>query len=171
MTKEQRQPAKKWYKRKSNRFDRFALVCLVCLVCAGAYIAWAATQGTDKYPPRANQYQTTKDLVQKAVTAYAENHSGTLPTLNGTYTNADCSQCEILNISALLVKDGGMLRVAPDGLNLSTSGNDNCGGNASLGCRNGSSYIWIVDSKETVYSYCTGTGCITNNSDYQGVWP
>jgi hypothetical protein len=116
-------------------------------------------------------YPSVKDDIQNAVVDYATRYNGTWPTLSGTYTNANCLDCNVINISALLVSNGGMLRTYPDGLNLSASGNDNCGGNAALGCSNGSSYIWIVDTQGAVFSYCAGVGCETNNSGYQDAWP
>jgi hypothetical protein len=116
-------------------------------------------------------YNQNKAELQNAVTGYATDHNGSLPTLNGIYTNANCSNCNVINISALVVANDGMLRLAPDGLHLSPSGNDNCGGNASLGCSSEGSYIWLVDTNGSVYSYCAGTKCPTNNSGYQDVWP
>ena len=116
-------------------------------------------------------YTTEHEQIQNAVADYSAKHNGALPALNSTYTNANCSNCSVINISALLVENGGMLRMAPDGLNLSANGNDNCGGNASLGCKKESSYIWLVNSAGDVYSYCAGTKCLTNNSGYQDVWP
>ena len=121
--------------------------------------------------PKEPPYTSTKDDIQNAVFAYMTDHNGIFPTLNGTYSNICCQDCSVINISALLVPNGGWLRKVPDGFNLSVSGNDNCGGNASMGCRNTSSYIWIVDNYGNVFSYCAGTGCVTNNTCYQGVWP
>ncbi len=116
-------------------------------------------------------YNTAKDEIQNAVTAYQTDHNKLIPTLSGIYTNANCSNCNVINISALVVANGGILREAPDGLNLSASGNDNCGGDADLGCSNGSSYIWIVNTYGVAFTYCAGAGCTTNNSGYQDVWP
>jgi hypothetical protein len=149
MSEEQGKPTEKWYKKRSNRF---ALMCLVCLACAGAYIALVATQGTDKYyPSPATQYQANKDLVQKAVTAYTENHSGTLPTL--------------------LTSQGGMLRQISSGIwSGNDSADDNCDGGCG-GCRNTSHYIWVVASNGSVLSTCVGDGCKANGQDgYQGIW-
>ena len=116
-------------------------------------------------------YNTPREQIQSAVIGYQADHNGSLPTLNGTYTNANCSNCSVINISALLVANGGLLRTAPSSLNLSANGNDNCGGNASLGCKNYSSYIWLVDSGGNVYSICVGKKCNSNCTGYQGVWP
>ena len=130
---------------------------------------------SDKYsiekPPYWRAYDINKADVQNTVTAYQTDHNASLPILNGTYTNVDCSNCSVINISALLVVNGGLLHEAPDGLYLSTGGNDNCGGNVSLGCSTDASYIWIVNNDGVVVSYCAGAGCTTNNSGYQDVWP
>jgi hypothetical protein len=147
----------------------FLLLFFVILLIAG-YCVWFANSGL---PPdmRGPVWDEAHDDIKNAVTGYATYHNGSLPTLNGIYSNANCSDCSVINISALLHTNDGMLYDYPDSLHLSASGNDNCGGNASLGCRNDSSYIWIVDTYGNVYSYCAGAGCITNNSGYQDVWP
>ena len=145
-------------------FFVFAIVIFAVLILI-------SNSGWQESPQKPAAYMTAQEQIQPAVTFYAENHNQSLPILNVTYTNANCSNCHVLDISALLAANGGLMREAPYCLNLSASGNDNCGGNASLGCRNGSSYIWIVNSIGDVYSYCAGAGCKTNNSGYQGVWP
>jgi len=117
-------------------------------------------------------YKESKDQIQRAVTAYTATKASLLPILPGQYTNDDCNDCNVIDINVLLRINDGLLRQAPTGLNLSADGNDNCGGNASLGCKTGGSYIWIVNNDGTVFSYCTkpGTGG-SNNSGYQNVWP
>ena len=121
---------------------------------------------------RESAYTECKEQIQKSVTAYAANKASLLPTLTGNYTNAECQNCKVVDLNALLTANDGMLRQAPTGLNLSADKNDNCGGNASLGCKSGSSYIWIVNSDGTVFSYCAKPGISgTNNSGYQNVWP
>ena len=125
-------------------------------------------------PSNESKYLTVQDQIQNAVTAYAADHEGAIPTLKGTYSNANCSSCKMVNMSALLVINNGLLRSCPDGLWKGNSSNDdNCdatGGNIS-GCSNSNHYIWLVDNYGTVYSYCKGSGCKTNNSGYQSVWP
>jgi type II secretory pathway pseudopilin PulG len=120
---------------------------------------------------RSAAYNTAKDQIQKAVTSYTANKASLLPTLAGSYTNAECQNCKVVDLNALLTANDGMLRQAPTGINLSADLNDNCGGNASLGCKSGNSYIWILNSQGNVYSYCMGPECKTNNSGYQNVWP
>ena len=166
MSEEKRKPTNRWF---SNRRAIFAWRFIIfCIIIAGV-IYIAATQ--DQFGSDRITWDDRTAPIQNAVKQYQSEHNGMLPIFNTTYSNANCSNCSVIDISALLTVNGGTLRVAPDGLNLSASGNDNCGGNASLRCNNYSSYIWIVDKKGEVYSYCAGTGCETNNSGYQGVWP
>jgi hypothetical protein len=165
MSEEQRKPAKKWHKKRINIFI-FVLLLLACVTITLIVLLRGQPDGTCY-----SAWCTVRNQIQYSVNAYAENHSGALPTLSGSYTNANCSSCHAVNMSTLLRVNGGVMRNAPPGLNLSTSGNDNCGGNASLGCVNGGHYIWIVDKKGIVYSYCAGYGCPCNNSGPQGVWP
>ena len=144
-------------------------IVMICIIAAGI---WCMTQSEPK-EPQLPPWQAAQEQIQSAVTAYQANpsYNGLLPILNATYTNANCSNCSVINISTLLAANDGILRSAPAGLNLSASGNDNCGGNASLGCSNEGSYIWLVNSNGDVYSYCARAQCMTNNSGYQGVWP
>jgi len=128
----------------------------------------------DEPPPNCKDcaYNTNQNKLKNAIAEYASRNDGTLPILNGTYTVTGCSNCSVINISALLPVNGGrILSEVPECCYLSPSGNDNCGGNASLGCNNEGSYIWLVDTQGNVFSYCAGAGCTTNNSGYQDVWP
>jgi hypothetical protein len=158
-------------KAKRSGLRSLMLFAILLLVIIAALFLYVLGSGWHEAPNKSLPYPYVKDDLQNAVTAYSTDHNESLPILKGTYTNANCSACSVINISALLIANGGMLRAAPSGLNLSSSGNDNCGGNASLGCSNYGSYIWIVDTHGNVFSYCAGTGCETNNSGYQGVWP
>jgi hypothetical protein len=172
MSEEQEKPKRTWYKNWRAVLAWCSVIFIVSLIVSVLVIyfnmvtgkQFATTDGGSAYP-------TAREQMQNAITAYQANNNNSLPILSGTYTNANCSNCSVINMSALLTANGGVLRMAPDCLNLSASGNDNCGGNASLGCVNGSHYIWIVDTSGEVFSYCTGAGCATNNSGYQGVWP
>ena len=164
MSEEQGKAARKWYKNWKSIGLILLVLCIIAFV-----IVLSAEPGYDGdgYPA----YTIVRDDIKNAVAYYQTTNNGSLPILNGTYTNANCSNCDVINISALLTANGGMFREAPDGLNLSASGNDNCGGNASLGCTNECSYIWLVDTNGSVFSYCAGIECTTNNSGNQGVWP
>jgi hypothetical protein len=164
MSEEQIKPKRKWYKNWVNWINIVVLLLFIAFICVIIFLP-------PEYQHERPTYNTPREQIQNAVVDYQANHNGSLPTLSGTYTNANCSNCGVINISALLATNGGYLRTAPDCLNLSTNGNDNCGGNASLGCKKGSHYIWIVDSNGSVYSTCVGKDCTSNSSGYQGVWP
>ena len=167
MSEEQGKPNLKWYKVRLRVF-----ILILPIICFVIYLVLLWQPWVDCCGQTRNiKYLVNKDEIQNAVTYYAESHKQSFPILNGTYSNANCSNCSVINISALLVISKGILAKAPDGLNLSTSGNDNCGGDSSLGCSTYASYIWIVDTDGNVFSYCAGAGCTTNNSGYQDVWP
>jgi hypothetical protein len=168
MNEEQEKP-KRWYQNSSNIPPLMFMFVLLCGLIVALFTIGGRWQES---PTKPTAYMTAREQIQNAVTAYQAKNSGALPTLNGTYTNANCSNCSVVNMSALLASNGGMLRSMPSGVYASvTDGNDNCGGNASLGCANGSHYIWIVNANGDVYSYCVGKGCTSNSSGYQGVWP
>jgi hypothetical protein len=167
MSEEQIKPKRKWYKN----WRTVLAWCFVIFIVSLMAIYFNMVGGQFATTDIGSAYPDAREQIQNAVTAYQANNNNSLPILSGTYANANCSDCSVINISALLIENGGTLRQAPDGLNLSASDNDNCGGNASLGCVNGNHYIWIVDTSGEVFSYCTGAGCTSNNSSYQGVWP
>jgi hypothetical protein len=163
----------RWYKLR-DRNDKgggwlwFVLIIIFAVVIT--IVVETDSCEKDRHP-YSGVYNLNKNEIQNAVTGYATDHNGSLPTLNGIYSNANCSNCSVINISAVLVANGGLLRTYPDGLHLGASDNDNCSGNASLGCSSESNYIWIVNTEGQVFSYCAGAGCTTNNSGYQDVWP
>ena len=165
MNEEQGKP-KKWYKQWPFIFT----ISLVLLITCGIPV-FATMYGGRTWPPATQAtYNSIKENLQSAVTAYSESRDGPPPTFNGTYTNANCSQCKVVDINALLVTNGGFLFDVPAGLALVGADMDNCNGR-SIGCANDHHYIWIVDANGSVYSTCVGKGCETNNSGYQGVWP
>jgi hypothetical protein len=165
MSEEQGKP-KRWYRKQL-----IIVALLVLLVVFVIVVLTYLLRGEVPYVPYDKAYIVTKDKIQDAVAYYRDANDESLPILSFAYTNAECLNCHVLNISALITANGGLLQNYPDGLNLSDSGNDNCGGNASLGCSTEGSYIWIVDANGNVFSYCAGAGCTTNNSGYQDVWP
>lgn len=126
---------------------------------------------TPSRPPNCNGLVR---VVESNVYYYSSYHNGSLPVLNGSYSNANCSSCHVINMSALLAENGGMLRSIPEGTWQGHGANDdNCDssdGN-STGCSAANNYIWIVDDNGSIYSYCKGAGCKTNNSGYQGLLP
>ena len=152
----------------------FTLIEVLIVIVILAIIAGAVVMSVGHVFGNAKDsaYAESRGQFQQAVAAYTATKASLLPTLAGSYTNAECQNCKVIDLSALLAANGGILGQAPAGLNLSADGNDNCGGDARLGCETGSSYIWIVDSDGTVFSYCTKPGeGGTNNSGYQNVWP
>jgi hypothetical protein len=167
MSEEQEKPKRKWYKK----WPFIAAGMVIIAIIISFLVVWVVENQYGTCCGGTPGYAGVRGLIQDAVSAYMSNTSGALPTLSGTYTNDNCSSCHVVNMSALLRTNGGVLRQAPISLNLSASGYDNCGGNASLGCKKGNSYIWIVDTDGSVYSTCVSKDCTTNNSGYQGVWP
>ena len=166
MSEEQWKPVHN--RRESRSLIIFAIIIIAIL---SILLFFVADPGWHEPPQKPHAYNIEHDDIQNAVTGYAVDHDEALPILNGTYTNTDCSNCSVIDISALLIANGGLLTDVPDSCNLSISGNDNCGGNVDLGCSKEGSYIWLTDIYGNVYSYCAGVECTTNNSGYQGVWP
>ena len=167
MNEAQEKPKKKWYKNRSIIFT--LVIAFICVIVAFCYMAIGGV--CRPCITSANHYSNAKLRVQNAVTNYSKGHDGALPTLSGSYTNSNCSNCSVIDISALVNESGNEWLMSQSGLNLSANSNDNCGGNSSWGCLNGEHYIWMVNTRGIVYSYCAGAGCATNNSGYQGVWP
>ncbi|MFA5055067.1 MAG: hypothetical protein WC562_02695 [Dehalococcoidia bacterium] len=171
---ENQEKTRRWYKKffdEREDVDSFIWIVLAILLAVAIVTIVATGKCETKLDEKARSYLTVSDEIKNAIAQYCSDHNGLLPTLNGTYTNAECPNCSVINMSALLVENGGLLREAPKGLNLSPSGKDNCGGNTSLGCSSANSYIWIVNNDGVVFSYCAGAGCTTNNTGYQDVWP
>ena len=162
MSEEKEKPKKKW------PFIILSLPLLIAVISCSL----ACDISTRKCCTPA--YNSAKDETKNAVADYMSRHNGAGPTLNVTYTNANCSNCNLVNVSALLIANGGVLRDVPDGTWQGPGDmDDNCdslGGHIS-GCSASNHYIWIVDANGYVYSYCVGDDCTSNNSGYQGVWP
>ena len=168
MSENQEKPKKKWHKSWSFIVAGLAIIAIIISLL----VVWVV--GNQYGTCCDHGWNTARSAMVQAVGAYASTNQGALPTLTDTYTNANCSNCSVVNMSALLTTTNptsGTLRAVPDGTYASGSGNDNCGGNASLGCKKDNSYIWLVNSAGDVYSYCAGAKCKTNNSGYQDVWP
>ena len=137
---------------------------------------------------KSSAYYTAHEQIQNAVTAYMSdsNHSSQLPIIseNATFTLTNPNGTYyIINMSALLTTNGGMLRQVPSGCGqLPGPNNDNCDGGAT-GCENTSHYIWGIDNNGTVVSksynsylsnepLCNACSCKCNTCDgYQDVWP
>ena len=133
---------------------------------------------------RSSAYNTAREQIQAAVTAYSTNisNAGQYPYNTSTtpFSNANCSACYVINMSLLTVSGQGMLRELPAGCFLKGAGtallpNDNCDGGAA-GCLDTNHYIWGADTGGSVWSFCDNAStsaekCLTNNSGYQGTWP
>jgi prepilin-type N-terminal cleavage/methylation domain-containing protein len=132
-------------------------------------------------------YNTEREQLQNAVAAYSANNSAAIPYagtgVQSTYNvsaNITAGQAYVINVSMLLISQGGMLRSMPTGMYAtSTVGMDNCGGGSgndtAYGCTSSGHYVWLMDSSGTVYSVCIsgggGTCTAGNTTGYQGVWP
>ena len=136
---------------------------------------------------RETAYSTARQQIQNAVMAYSANTSnaGQLPkvanaTSGWTSNNLTPTQY-VVNVTLLLVSNGGMLRQVPDGIYTS--------GNATYGISNinlwpapdgyaGGHYVWLMDQFSTVASICVNTSSSTGNCNapvgvngYCGTWP
>jgi len=181
MNEAQEKPKQKWYKKW-----QFIVIVIVAMgflfVFSAFYIFYTLVSEDGCCPPSYNGF---KDDIQNAVGWYMTENNGALPTLSGIYTNANCSNCNVINISAFLRANGGLVQEVPDGTWQGPgASDDNCdaAGKSISGCSASNHYIWIVDTHGdphgiwgdpygNVYSYCIGDNCTSNNSGYQGVWP
>jgi len=108
-------------------------------------------------------YDEVRDRIQQAVTAYSDDHEGTLPTLNRTVT-VDNTTMHLIDLCQLTYRGEFLPRVPPG------CAYDNCVAGRCM-CTNGS-YIWTVDAVGNVSSTCIALGCEAYQADgYQGVWP
>jgi hypothetical protein len=136
----------------------------------GEYVKIAVT--SEQPDPNEEAYNTAYSQIQNAVVAYATEHEGVFPIINGT-VNINGSDYNIIDICSLLTSEGGMLSKVPDGVaSINGSDNDNCDAGCD-GCLDTNHYIWAVDEYDGyVPSTCVGANCSEYNSDgYQGVWP
>ena len=161
------------------------IVMVIIAILAGVIVmAVGGVFGT----ARSTAYSTAREQIQNAVVAYEAANSGTLPTTNGAtivLTGNDSISTKVINMSLLLSASnptGGTLRIVPDGCwgaGNNSNPADNCYGNATMGCRTNSHYVWVVDNTSSVYSICTnsggGTACsgVTTNTTngFGTVWP
>jgi prepilin-type N-terminal cleavage/methylation domain-containing protein len=165
------------------------IVMVILAILAGVVVmAVGGVFGTAK----SSAYNAIKDDLQNAVTGYATDHQGNFPiNESATYLvtpNGNCTTvvggtpCYVINMSALLVANGGMLRQIPDGVAAPTINNCYGGDGATGYCKTSNHYTWGVTTKGVVFSRCdpntTGdvkncetNGVASNASGYQGVWP
>ena len=127
---------------------------------------------------KSSAYNTAREQIQAAVTAYSTNvsHTRSYPynTSADYFTNSNCSTCYIINMSMLEVQGEGMLRELPAGC-IDRGTLDNCTGGAG-GCLSTNHYVWGADAGGSIWSFCDNNStstekCLTNNSGYQGTWP
>ena len=141
---------------------------------------------------RSRAYCAVREDIQNAVTAYMAdaNHSSQMPIIseNATFTLTNPNgSYYIINMSPLLVYNGGLLRQVPDGCSqIPGPDNDNCDGGAPR-CSNTSHYIWGIDNAGKVVSKPVNTSDYSTSNEsqcnacnycqcdtcdgYQGVWP
>ena len=166
----------KWYKQW--QFIFFVLVLIVAIILFVGLTQpwnWNCWNCGGTHP---NGYNTAREQIQNAVTAYSANQSnnGSLPTFDNTTWNGTCknlsSPLYIVNINALLASNGGMLRTYLDGIYAGSGTNsDNFNGSVPNSYKGGH-YLWIMDQSGTVASICIGNACkAANVSGYQDVWP
>lgn len=116
-------------------------------------------------------YYTIKSQIQNAVTDFAANHNGSLPScedtpfnVNFTYSNASTVSitCQVVDLCSL-IGTGQLLRTVPDGLYGNSSQEHTNFYNSSNvyyedGCKNPLNdwghYIYLIDSIGNVYSIC-----------------
>ena len=135
----------------------------------GQYLTISSTSEIPS--PDESAYNTVDSQIQNAVMAYATEHEGVFPTINGT-VNISGYDLQIINICSLLTSEGGMLREVPDSVaSINGSDNDNCDAGCD-GCLDTNHYLWAIDEYGYIYSTCVGANCSEYNTDgYQGVWP
>jgi prepilin-type N-terminal cleavage/methylation domain-containing protein len=164
------------------------IVMVILAILAGVVVmAVGGVFGT----ARSSAYTSVKDDLQNSVTGYATDHNGNFPfntstgSLGGLFAcNSTSTSCYVLNFSAMMTSNGGMLREVPDGTFLNASGtasnpSDNCdASNPALGgCMAANHYTWGADTTGNVYSYCSNTSGNANgctdlvHTGYMGVWP
>jgi len=168
MNEAQEKPKIKWYKKW-----QFIIVVILLIAAIGYVLALSLQGQIGTCPPPS--YEGIKANIQNAVAAFwSDNQGSALPILSDTYTNANCSNCNVINMSALLIENGGILKDIPDGTWQGPgTTDDNCDSSAAhiSGCSTSNHYVWLVDTDGRVYSYCMGDDCTANNSGYQDIWP
>ena len=166
MNEVQEKPQKKWYKKW-----QFIIVAILLIAAIGYVLALSLQGQTGTRPPPS--YNGIKDDIKNAVAQFGSDHQGSFPILNMTYTNSNCSNCNVINISALLIEHGGLSKVPNGTWEGPGATDDNCDSLAGhiSGCSASNHYVWLVDTDGSAYSYCIGDDCTSNNSGYQEVWP
>jgi len=154
------------------------IVMVILAILAGVVVmAVGGVFGTSKN----RAYDVTKDELKNAVADYSTRFSGAFPynaSLAGwntsiTLTTGGTVTGYIINVSALLVTNGGLLSKAPASVANISGTNDNCDWGTANYCgasQANSHYIWYQDTYGNIYSLCSnangGTAC--NATTYDG---
>jgi prepilin-type N-terminal cleavage/methylation domain-containing protein len=167
--------------RKSKKgFTLIELLIVMVILAILAGVIVMAVSGVFKSAGD-TAYNTTKEQLADAVALYAANssHPGQYPTTGGTNTTTNCSACSVINVSKLLVSEGGLLQKLPDGL-YAASGTianmSNCGyAGMTVKCVDTNHYQWLIQTTNgSIYSLCIG-GCtlntLTGTDGFGGLWP
>ena len=135
----------------------------------GEYVTIART--SEQPDPNKQAYDSAYNSLQNAAMAYATEHEGVFPTINGT-VNISSYDYQLVDICPLLTSEGGILNEMPEGVtSINGSDNDNCDAGCE-GCLDTNHYLWAIDEYGYVFSTCVGSNCSEYNADgYQGVWP
>jgi hypothetical protein len=114
-------------------------------------------------------YNSDKNNIQTALTAYTASHNGSLPlTNNAAQLYFPSGTYQIINICALIGPGDLLDEVPASCIDFSS---DNCVANTCT-CKQNAHYVWLMDGVGNVLSNCIGSDCDTNLTDgYQGIWP
>lgn len=164
-----------WSQRRHFVLVAVAVLTLVVIGAGlgiGMMVKTPYGSGGGGLPP----YDAVRNIIQEAVTAYLDSHSGALPiTGKSIVLNIPKGNFYVIDMCSL-VESVELLRSMPDGCVDTTY--DNCDAGC-LGCLNTAHYVWLVDSYGAVFSTCVDVknnsaynGCDGHKTDgYQGVWP
>jgi prepilin-type N-terminal cleavage/methylation domain-containing protein len=169
--------------RKSKKgFTLIELLIVMVILAILAGVIVMAVSGVFKSAGD-TAYNTTKEQLQDAVALYSANstHPGTYPRLASIADTSGCTGCSVINISALLVSEGGLLQSYPDGLyaNITARTANNCNVSAAdANCKAENHYVWLINvNNGSVFSYCHGAAgeCVPTTDrgtdGFQGIWP
>ncbi len=144
------------------------IVMVILAILAGVVVmAVGGVFGTSKN----RAYDVTKDEMKNAVADYSTRFSGAFPYNSSINISVDGTLRFIINTSALLVSNGGILSKPPASTANWSGGADNCDFAPTGYCvasQLASHYIWTQDNYGNVYSTCvntSGTLCDRSNAD------
>jgi prepilin-type N-terminal cleavage/methylation domain-containing protein len=158
--------------KKGFTLIELLIVMVILAILAGVVVmAVGGVFGTS----RERAYTVTKDEMKNAVADYASRNNGDLPYTSTINTTIDGETRYIINISALMTSQSGILGDVPDSA-ANLSGNDNCFGGIAT-CHDDAHYVWATDQYGNIYSACDdanggSTTCDANDADgFQTVYP